>query len=366
MAKQTTTKRALGDRGRRAFLKGASVSAVGLLAAPAIARASEKPEGTVFVESWGGAYADAVKTYILDPFKAETGIDYKHSFFGDNDEQLAKLKASKSRVDMSFLSDTHILRGVRDGVLQPIRTENVPNYDLMFDKFKRPPFDPGPEVNCCSYFYGDRAIAFNEELIKETPDSWEIFWDPQYRGRVSVWGGGTGPIELGAFVTGQDVNDITDLDAIEERLMALKPNLLKWWSSGAEQTELFASGEAWIGDFWRGRVNNLRKEGYPVRYVAPKEGTAGWVDTMTIPSTAENRRAAEALIDFALRPDIQKSFVLKGITYAPTNSRIVLDADQAALLGATPDILSGITFRDPVYTLANIDKWNELVNRLKA
>ena len=215
------------NRSRRRFLKTAGMVGAGLLAAPAVLRAAEKAEGTVFIESWGGSYAESVKTYILEPFKAETGIDYKHAFFGDNDEQLAKLKASKSRVDMSFLSDTHILRGVRDGVLQPIRTENVPNYELMFDKFKRPPFDPGPDVNCCGYFYEDRAIAFNEEFVKEVPDSWEIFWDPKFKGRISVWGGGTGPIELGAFVTGQDINDITDLDAIEKRLLALKPNLPK-------------------------------------------------------------------------------------------------------------------------------------------
>ena len=35
---------------------------------------------------------------------------------------------------------------------------------------------------------------------------------------------------------------------------------MAWWTGGAENTELFATGEAWVGDFWRGRVNNLRKE----------------------------------------------------------------------------------------------------------
>ena len=63
-----------------------------------------------------------------------------------------------------------------------------------------------------------------------------------------------------------------------------------------------------VGDFWRGRVNNLRKEGFP----------------------------------------------------------ITLTDEQAAMLGATQEFLYGITFRDPVYTLANADMWNELVNRLKA
>jgi spermidine/putrescine-binding protein len=87
---------------------------------------------------------------------------------------------------------------------------------------------------------------------------------------------------------------------------------------------------------------------------------------MAIPSTAENKRAAEALIDFALREDIQKAFVLNGITYAPTNSLIKLTPEESDLLGASEEILAGITFVDPRYNMANIDKWNEIVNRVKA
>ena len=146
----------------------------------------------------------------------------------------------------------------------------------------------------------------------------------------------------------------------------MKPNLLKWWTGGAENTELFATGEAWVGDFWRGRVNNLRKEGHPIGYNQPKEGTTGWVDTMAIPSTVENKEAAEALINFALEPEIQKNFVLNGITYAPTNSNISLTDDEAALLGATEEILSRTTFVDPIYNLQNIDMWTEMTNRVKA
>ncbi len=355
-----------GGMHRRRFMQVAGGAGAGVLAAPYVLRAQNKIEGTVFVESWGGTYAEAVKKFILDPFKQETGVDYKHSFFGNNSELLAKLKAGSSRIDMTFMSDSFILRGVQAGVLQPIRTENVGNYDLMFDKFKRPPYDPGPEVYCCGYFYGDTAIAYNETLVSPVPDSWEVMWDPKYKGRVVAYGSGAGPVYLGALYTGQNINDIKDLGVIEERLLALKPNLLKWWTGGAENTELFATGEAWVGDFWRGRVNNLRKDGHPIGYVQPKEGTAGWVDTMAIPSSAENRLAAEALIDFALRPEVQKAFVLEGITYAPTGSKVTLTADQSALLGASPEILSRITFVDPIYNLKNIDKWVELVNKIKA
>ena len=351
---------------RRGVLKGTAAGlATTTLFSPAIVRAA--PSGTVYVESWGGTYAEAVKNYILEPFKEATGVDYKHGYFGNNSEQLAKLKTGKSRVDMTFMSDSYILRAAKDDALVPITIDNVPNYRKLFESFQNPVFDPDAgNTFCASYFYGDQAIAYNEDLISETPESWEILWDSKYQGHVVAYGSGTGPVYLGAHITGQDINNITDLDVIEKRLMDLKPNLLKWWTGGAENTELFATGEAWIGDFWRGRVNNLRKEGHPIGYVQPKEGTTGWVDTMAIPSTVENREAAEALINFALEADVQKNFVLNGITYAPTNSDISLTDDEAALLGATEEILSRTTFVDPIYNLQNIDAWTEMTNRVKA
>jgi hypothetical protein len=191
---------------RRQFLKASGALAAGVVAAPAVLRAAQKVEGEVYVESWGGSYAEAVKNYILEPFKAETGVDYKHAFFGNNSEQLAKLKTGKSRVDMTFLSDSFILRGVDAGVLQPIDTGNVPNYGNMFESFRTPPYDPGPKVYCASYFYGDQAIAYNEEIIKETPTSWEALWDTRYKGHVVAYGSGAGPIYLGQAEPAQMVD----------------------------------------------------------------------------------------------------------------------------------------------------------------
>jgi len=352
--------------GRRRFLETAGLAAAGVIAAPAVLRAAGKVEGKLHVESWGGSYAEAVKNYIIDPFQAKYGVEVSHSYFGNNAEQLAKLKAGASKIDISFLSDSYVFRAAKAGVLNTVRVENVPNYDNLFAKFKRPPYDPTSEVHCISYFWGDQAIAYNTERIPEAPTSWAALWDPAYKGRVAVYGAGVSPIRLGALLLGQDINNITDIPAIMAKLETLKPNLLKWWTSGAECTELFATGEIWIADFWRGRVNNLRRDGHPIAYVPPKEGTVGWVDTMVIPKGAANRRAAEAFMNFAIDPAIHKAFVLNGITYAPTNSKVVLNADQLALLGASPEILKNVTFVDPEYELKHIDDWNALINKLKA
>lgn len=327
--------------------------------------AEEKIEGPLVVESWGGSYAEAVKNYIIDPFKAKYGIEVIHSFFGNNSEQLAKLQAGKTEIDVSFLSQNFAFQAMEGGLSLPIRIENVPNYQNLFDKFKHPPYDPGPQVFCISYFWGDQALAWNTKFV-EKPDSWGALWDPRYKGHVALYSTGTQVIPSTAMYLGQDPNNITDLDAVMAKLKELKPNLLKFWSSGAEMTSLFATGEVWIADFWRGRVNNLRKDGQPIAYGQPKEGSIGWVDTMIIPKGAKHRRAAEAFLDFALSKDVHTNFVTKGITYAPCSSLVELTAEQSDMLGASPQLREKVVFIDPKYQMKNRDVWNSLMNELMA
>jgi len=241
----------------------------------------------------------------------------------------------------------------------------VPNYQKLFDTFKNPSYDPGPQAFCISYFWGDTAVAWNTRYAKK-PASWDALWDPRYKGHVALYNDGAQAIPQTAILLGQDPNNITDLDVVMAKLKELKPNLLKFWSSGAELTSLFATGEVWIADFWRGRVNNLKKDGQPVEYTQPKEGSIGWVDTIVIPKGAKHRRAAEAFLDFALTKEVHTNFVTKGITYAPCSELVELTPAQSDLLGASPELREKVVFIDPGYQLKNSDKWNSLMNELMA
>jgi len=352
------------SRGWAFFLAAALVCAALFLGNP-WAIAEEKIEGPLYVESWGGTYADAVRDYIIKPFKEKYGIEVKHNFFGNNPEQIAKLKAGKTDIDVSFLSNSYSFMAMRDGLTLPIRLENVPNYQFLYDIFKNPPYDPGPKVYCLSYFWGDQAIAWNTKKVAKVT-SWSALWDKKYKGHVALYSNGVQVIPEIALYLGQDPNNITDVDAVMTKLRELKPSLLKFWSSGAELTSLFATGEVWIADFWRGRVNNLKKEGQPVEYTQPQEGSLGWVDTMIIPKGAKHRRAAEAFLDLALTKEVHTNFVLKGINYAPCSSLVELTDAQSGMLGGSPELRKKVIFMEPTYIEKNKDKWNQLMNELMA
>jgi len=367
MTKQNKSDPSLAKLDRRKFIKTAGAAAAGAIFAPSILRAQEKISGELVVDTFGGTYADAVREYIVKPFEAKYGVKVRLSSFGNNAEQLAKLQAGNSRLDVSSLNGDGVYVAIKGGALLPLRLDNVPNFSDQDPKFKSPAYETGDGNNySAALVWGDQAMAYNTDMIKDAPDSWAALWDPAYKGRVAVFGANPGPIYMAATALGQDINNITDLAAIEAKLKELKPNLLKWWSSGSEMTQLFASGEVWIGDFWRGRVNNLKKEGIPVEYVVPKEGAPAWLDTMVVPKSCENRDAAEAFINLMLDAKVQRNFCTKGISYAPSNVKTQLSREEQVFLGATPEIFAGAVFPNAAYQAAHIDEWNTIVNRLKA
>jgi len=352
---------------RRNFIKAAGVVAAGTVFAPSVLRAQENISGELLVETFGGAYAEAMKKYIVKPFQDKYGVKVRLGSFGNNAEQLAKLQAGNSRVDVSSINGDGVYVAIKGGALLPLRLDNIPNFSDQDPKFKSPTYETGDGKNySAALVWGDQAIAYNTKKIKKAPDSWAALWNPTYKGRVAVFGANPGPIYMTAMALGQDMNHISDLAAIEAKLMALKPNLLKWWSSGSELSQLFASGEVWIADFWRGRVNNLKKEGVPIEYVVPKEGAPSWVDTMVIPKACENRAAAEAFINTMLDATVQRNFCTKGINYAPSNVKAHLSKEEQVFLGATPEIFKNAEFPDAAYQAAHIDEWNTILNRVKA
>ncbi|MES0883943.1 ABC transporter substrate-binding protein [Roseibium sp. SCP14] len=351
---------------RRAVL-GHMAGAGSLLAMPSIVRASEKLGGELYFETFGGAYAEAVKTYIIDPFEERYGVKVRVTNFGSGGEQLAKVQASNDRIDVTSLNGSRIYAAIKNGSLLPLDLVQIPNFADQHPNFQKPAYEVGDGNNYSSALvWGDTAIAYNTDFVKEMPTSWDDFMRPEVKGRTALFSSAMSLVHLGALMTGQNINDIQDLAAVESKLMELKPQLLKFWSSGSENTQLFATGEIWLANFWRGRVNKLREEGHPIQYTVPKEGAVAWVDCMVIPKTCQNKQAAEAFINMTLDPEIQKNFVTEGITYAPSNVEVKLTPEEQQKLGASPEIFETAKFVDSAYVAANQDQWNLLANRVKA
>ena len=154
-------------------------------------------------------------------------------------------------------------RGKRRQLLQPINRGAVPNYEGLHESLKRTAFDSGPDIHSCIYLFGANGLAYDTRSVAP-PDSWAALWDQRHAGAIIIHGADAAPIRLAAQASGQDINNITDLDRIAERLEALAPGILSWWDRNNAADRHFADGTARLGEFWHHRVKQSAATGAPL------------------------------------------------------------------------------------------------------
>src|SRR5437764_12554946 len=108
------------------------------------------------------------------------------------------------------------------------------------------------------------------------------------------------------------------LEAVKKKLLELKPNIRKLWSTGGELTNLFQNHEIVAAMGWPLMTNQLRKINFPVGETIPKENTTGWIDHLMITSGSENTELAQKFLEYMVEAQTQK-MVTDVPGYTPAN-----------------------------------------------
>ena len=144
-------------------------------------------------------------------------------------------------------------------------------------------------------------------------------------------------VYMAAQVLGYDKPDpsqlynLTDeqLDAVKKKLLELKPNIRKMWSTGGELTNLFQNHEVVAAMGWPLMTNQLRKINFPVGETIPKENTTGWIDHLMITAGSENKELAHKFLEYMVEAQTQKKVTdVTGLHSGESASRAVHDAGR--------------------------------------
>jgi len=151
-----------------------------------------------------------------------------------------------------------------------------------------------------------------DDIVKEEPVSWNVFWDDRYIGRyvvqkdyyelnvyIAALALGFGPEEIFHY-------DVIKGPALESKIRQLAIHAHSLWI-GFDQPIHF-KGKA-LATTWRATFPELNRLGESWRIAVPKEGTTWWVDTLMLSHTLKNdpllKQIAEEWINFILEPEVQ-------------------------------------------------------------
>ena len=104
----------------------------------------------------------------------------------------------------------------------------------------------------------------------------------------------------------------------QEKVIELKPNIRKMWTTGGELTNLFENHEIVAAMGWPLMTNQLRQANFPIGETIPKENTTGWIDHLMITAASEHKELATEFLEYMIEAKTQKA-VTDVTGYDPAN-----------------------------------------------
>ena len=155
-------------------------------------------------------------------------------------------------------------------------------------------------------YAGALGYGYNEELLEERglpePKCWGDLIKPAYKGEVQM----ANPNSSGtAYTTLATIVQLLGEEGGFEFMKALHKNINQYTKSGSAPIKAAARGETTIGIVFMHDAVKQAVKGFPIKVVAPCEGTGYEIGSMSIIKDARNLESAKAYYDFALRADIQ-------------------------------------------------------------
>jgi spermidine/putrescine transport system substrate-binding protein len=302
---------------RRRFIGGGAAAAAGLalggsfLAAcgtdEGAAPGTTTPEdtgpasGTLRISNWPLYMADG----FVAAFQTATGItvDYKEDF-NDNEEWFAKVKEPLSRkqdigADLAVPTTFMATRLHSLGWLNDISDSGWSNKNNLRPDLLEASVDPGRKFSA-PYMSGLVGLAYNRAATGRDIKTIDDLWDPAFRGRVSLFSDAQDA--LGMIMLSQGASPAEpSTESVQKAIDLVREHKDQGQIrrfTGNDYAEDLAAGNVAIAQAYSGDVVQLQADNPDLQFVVPESGATTFVDTMVIPYTTQNQKAAEAWINY--------------------------------------------------------------------
>ena len=323
---------------RRRFLGGGAAAAAALTLGPSFLAAcggGDQPSGapattteeagpasgTLRISNWPLYMADG----FVAAFQTASGItvDYKEDL-NDNEEWFAKVKEPLSRkqdigADLAVPTSDMAARIHSLGWLNDISDAGVPNKkNLRSDVL--PNVDPDREWSA-PYMSGLVGLAYNRAATGREITKIDDLWDPAFKGKVSLFS--DAQTALGMIMLSQGASpENPSTESVQKAIDLVREHKDQGQIrrfTGNDYSDDLAAGNVIVAQAYSGDVVQLQADNPDLQFVVPESGGTTFVDTMVIPYTTQNQKAAEAWINYVYdRPNYAK--LIAFVKYVPVLS----------------------------------------------
>ncbi|MEZ2126272.1 MULTISPECIES: ABC transporter substrate-binding protein [unclassified Sinorhizobium] len=248
--------------------------------------------------------ADVVICEMMkDRFEKETDIKVNMVRLSSG-ETYAKIRAEarnpKTDLWWAGTGDPH-LQAAAEGLTQEYKS---PMLDQLQDWAKRQA--ESANYRTVGVYAGALGWGYNSDILKQKglkePKCWADLLDPSYKGEIQMANPNSSGTAYTALAT---LVQIMGEDKAFDYLGKLNANISQYTKSGSAPVKAAGRGETAIGIVFMHDAVATAVEGFPIKAVAPCEGTGYEIGSMSIIKGAKNLDNAKKWYDWALTADVQ-------------------------------------------------------------
>ncbi|MBZ9603072.1 ABC transporter substrate-binding protein [Phyllobacterium chamaecytisi] len=304
----------------------AVIGLAGMLATAETAFAGDQ----LTVTSSGGAYQEAQRKAIFEPFVKATGIKLTEDEWSF---EMAKIRAMvETRTvnwDVVEPYGSMVFQMCEEGLIETIDWKKL---GLDRAKFM------GTDGQECGVPTQTNAtiLAYDKDKLPNGPKAIaDLFDTKKFAGKRGLWKSPVGNIEWALIADGVPIKDVYKVlsepggvDRAFKKLDTIKKDIV-WWSAGAQPAQLLADGQVIMTAAFNGRIYDAVKNSGKHFEIVWDAAVAGW-SYWVIPKGSPRRGDAYKFIAFAASPAAQANLT-HYFPYGPANKDAMQLVDPAIL-----------------------------------
>ena len=165
---------------------------------------------SINVYNWGEYISDGADEGTLDvnrEFEELTGIKVNYTNYATNEELYAKLKGGAASYDVIIPSDYMISKMIKEGMIQKLDFDNIPNFSYIMDNFRNLEYDPENDYSV-PYTWGTVGIIYDTTMIDIPADEidWDLLWNEDYADQILMFDNPRDAFAIAEIMQGYSLN----------------------------------------------------------------------------------------------------------------------------------------------------------------
>ncbi|AJE47839.1 ABC transporter substrate-binding protein [Celeribacter indicus] len=299
---------------------------------------------------------DEYKEALYDPFEEICGCELVVET-GNSVERMAKIEANAANpvIDLAAISTQDALSLTRKGLVAPIDTSKLSNFDKLYDTAK----DPIGDHMAVGYTYYATSIVYRSDLV--SVESWGDLLGEELAGEVSLPNltSTQGPLTL--MMLGKTMGEESDFAPVISQIAEKADDIVTFYARSSELVQLMNQQEVIAAPVGRFAWSSFRNSSLPFAWAEPEEGQAGGMNVLVMTEGSGNEELAYQFMDYWLSTEVQGK-IADMLVDSPANKEVTVSDEVADNLTYGADVINTLNILPAAEILDKREGWVEQWN----